>query len=340
MKNPNGFGTVVKLSGNRRNPYAVRKTAGRNEKGYPIYINIGYAPTREQGLIMLSEYNKSPWDIDGAKVTFAQLFELWKEKRMPKLGSSNASSLCSAYKHCEKLYSMKYNQVKSYHMQDCIDGCGKGYSTQGAIKNLFGHLDRFALELDIITKTCSSLVTSDPIPETKKLPFTDKEIELLWENQAAPWVDTVLFFLYTGFRISEMLALKVSSVQDQEGIQVIVGGTKTEAGKNRMVPVHSKIVKIVKRHIELSQSGYLFEYNGKRISQPQYRNLWGGVMDKLDLHHTPHECRHTFRSKLDSAGGNKVCIDRLMGHKSKGTGERVYTHKTLSELQATIELIK
>ena len=115
MKNPNGFGTVVKLSGNRRNPYAVRKTAGRNEKGYPIYINIGYAPTREQGLIMLSEYNKSPWDIDGAKVTFAQLFELWKEKRMPKLGSSNASSLCSAYKHCEKLYSMKYNQVKSYH---------------------------------------------------------------------------------------------------------------------------------------------------------------------------------------------------------------------------------
>ena len=63
-------------------------------------------------------------------------------------------------------------------------------------------------------------------------------------------------------------------------------------------------------------------------------------MDKLDLHHTPHECRHTFRSKLDSAGGNKVCIDRLMGHKSKGTGERVYTHKTLSELQATIELIK
>lgn len=52
MKNPNGFGTVVKLSGNRRNPYAVRKTAGRNEKGYPIYINIGYAPTREQGLIM------------------------------------------------------------------------------------------------------------------------------------------------------------------------------------------------------------------------------------------------------------------------------------------------
>ena len=57
------------------------------------------------------------------------------------------------------------------------------------------------------------------------------------------------------------------------------------------------------------------------------------------MKHTPHECRHTFRSRLDSAGANKVCIDRLMGHKSKGTGERVYTHKNIEELRMNIELI-
>jgi len=53
----------------------------------------------------------------------------------------------------------------------------------------------------------------------------------------------------------------------------------------------------------------------------------------------PHECRHTFRSQLDSAGANKVCIDLMMGHKSKGTSERVYTHKTIQELKENIELI-
>lgn len=62
-------------------------------------------------------------------------------------------------------------------------------------------------------------------------------------------------------------------------------------------------------------------------------------MDKLEMQHTPHECRHTFRSRLDSAGANKVCIDRIMGHKSKGTGERVYTHKNIDELKLNIELI-
>lgn len=57
------------------------------------------------------------------------------------------------------------------------------------------------------------------------------------------------------------------------------------------------------------------------------------------MNHVPHECRHTFRSRLDSAGANKVCIDRIIGHKSNDVGERVYTHKTLQELKDTIALL-
>ena len=47
MKNPNGYGTVVKLSGNRRRPWAVRKSLGQNEKGQPILKTIGYTATKE-----------------------------------------------------------------------------------------------------------------------------------------------------------------------------------------------------------------------------------------------------------------------------------------------------
>ena len=55
MRNPNGYGTVAKLSGQRRRPYIVKKTIGWNDKGYPIYDIIGYAETREAGNIMLAE---------------------------------------------------------------------------------------------------------------------------------------------------------------------------------------------------------------------------------------------------------------------------------------------
>ena len=107
MKHPNGYGTVAKLSGNRRNPYVVRKTKGWDDRGYPIYDTIGYYPTREAGLIALAQYNNDPWDVDKEKTTFEELFQLWEEKKLPKLGKSNQSSLKSAVKHCSKLFKMK-----------------------------------------------------------------------------------------------------------------------------------------------------------------------------------------------------------------------------------------
>lgn len=331
MKLPNGYGTVTRLKGNRRKPWIVREGSSGRQKP------IGYAVTKEEGLILLAQYNKNPWDIETEKITLQELYDLWLEKRACKLGEANKRCLKSAFRHCAALSKLKYNQIKSYQMQDTIDSCGYGYSTQGTIKNLWGHLDRFAMELDIISKQCSTLLTSDPIPETTKQVFTDEEVSRLWENQNFPWADSVLFFLYTGFRISEMIELKISNIDF--GIGTMQGGTKTAAGKNRLVPIHSKIQKIVQRRVEQSKSGYLFEYNGKKLNQNQYRILWTEIMGKLEIQHTPHECRHTFRSRLDSAGANKVCIDRIMGHKSKGTGERVYTHKNIEELKMNIELI-
>lgn len=336
MRNPNGYGTVAKLSGNRRRPYIVKKVAGWKENGQPIYSIIGYTETREAGNIMLAEYNRNPWNVDQAKITLQQLFDLWKEKKGPKMGKSNLASLCSAFKHCSALASTPYKQIKSFHMQDTIDNCGRGYSTQGAIKNLWGHLDRFALELDIITRCYSELLTSAPIPETSRQRFSDEEIARLWEHQTEPWVDTVLIFIYSGWRISELLALKPSDIDLDAG--TMTGGTKTKAGKNRIVPIHSKIRPLVESR--LTEGGpRLITSEGRAVPVTTYRNFWQDVMSRLGMKHVPHECRHTFESLLDSAGANRKCIDLLMGHTSKGTGNRVYNHKTLEELKLNIELI-
>ena len=45
MKLPNGYGSVYKLSGKRRNPYAARITVGwkddfEKQKSYPVYYFI------------------------------------------------------------------------------------------------------------------------------------------------------------------------------------------------------------------------------------------------------------------------------------------------------------
>ena len=331
MKNPNHYGTITKLSGKRRRPFVIKEGKTGTQR------IIGYAETREDAIIFLANYNKNPWDIDSHKVTLQELFDLWLEKRAVKLGKSNAACLKSAYKHCISLANIQYNEIKSYQMQDTIDSCGKGYSTQGIIKNLWGHLDHFAMELDIVQKTYSDLLTSAPIPETTKTIFTDEEVDIIWENKFYPYADTILFLLYTGFRISEMLDLRIENID--LNAETIQGGTKTDAGKNRIVPIHSKIKYIVENHYNKSKNGYLFEYQNDKININKYREIWSKIMSDFNMQHTPHECRHTFRSRLDSAGANKVCIDRIMGHKSKGTGERIYTHKNINELKMNIELI-
>ena len=336
MKNPNGYGSVVRLSGNRRRPFTARKTTGWNDKGQPIYLTIGYFASREEGMIALAEYNRNPYDIEKQKVTLDELYQKWSETILPKLGKSLQGSLKSAYKHITKLKELKYRDIRSFQMQDTIDGCGCGYSTQAAIKNLWGYLDRFAMEMDVIQKMYSVLTTSAPVAESNRTPFTEDEIKTLWEHAEEPWVDTVLIMLYSGWRIIEFLTLETANV-DMDN-QTMKGGVKTRNGKDRIVPIHPAVLKFIEARFNPT-SKYLITDQGKPMSEEYYRDIFKDTLSRYGIKHTPHETRHTFRTRLDSAGANKKCIDLMMGHKSKDVGERVYTHKTLEELRTAIELI-
>ena len=212
MKNPNHFGSVTMLSGNRRRPYMVRE--GRSGR----QMVIGFAATRAEGIMLLSDYNKTPWSPAISNMTLEELYRSWLKLKAPRLGTHNFNGLRSAYKHIQHLNKLPYRSIRLQQMQDSIDNCGLSYSTQSAIKNLWGHLDRYAYELDIIAKQYSPLLTSAQIPVTNKTAFTEEEIERLWNNVDIPNVDMVLIFLYTGFRISELIGMKVKNTWVLDGI--------------------------------------------------------------------------------------------------------------------------
>lgn len=334
--NPNGYGCVTKLKGNRSKPWIVKVTI-YDEEGHAKQIPVGYTETEEQGNIMLAQYNNNPWNIDRNKITLVELYNRWEKIKLPKLGISLQKVLKSAFKNCSKYYGMKYRNIKAYQMQDCIDNCGKGYSTQGSIKNLWGHLDRFAFECDIIDKMYSTLTTAPPIPETNRTPFTPEQIEQLWKIKDDDWVNMVLIYLYTGFRMNELLNMKTEQVNIKDWF--FKGGIKSATGKDRIVPVHEKIKPLVQALVDQGNV-YLFNYQGKKLKQTNFYKFWNEVMEKIEVDKTPHEARHTFETNLDNAGGNRKCIDMLMGHKSKDVGNRVYNHKTIDQLRDTINLLK
>lgn len=335
-RNPNGYGCVTKLKGNRSRPWCVKVTI-YDEEGHARQKPVGYAETEEQANILLAEYNNNPWDIDREKITLAILYQRWVKLKLPKLGNSNQRSLRSAFKHCSKYYGVKYRSLRSYQMQDCIDNCGCGYSMQGAIKNLWGHLDKFAFEIDVIDKMYSQLTTVPPTPDTKRTPFTSEQIDALWKIKDDPWVNTVLIYIYTGFRLQELLTMKREQINLDEWY--LKGGIKSASGRDRIVPIHDRIKPFIQELMDQNNT-YLFTYKGKKFSANTYYVCWNEVMEKIGADKTPHEARHTFETNLDNAKGNRKCIDMLMGHKSKDVGNRVYNHKTIEQLRDTISLLK
>lgn len=336
MRHPNGYGSVVRLSGNRRRPFCARKTTGFDERGYPIYKAIGYYAKREEALIALAEYNREPFDIDLSKITLHELFEKWSARDFPKMSLSAKRAHSAAIKHCSTLWDTPYKSIKAYQMQEIIDGCGYGHSTQGAIKNMFSRLDLYAMELDIIGKKNSELTHTAPTPPTSKKPFSKDEINRVWQYKDEPFADTILILLYSGFRINELLGIENANVNLTE--KWMKGGLKTKAGKNRIVPIHPLIFEMVRQRA-IEGNRYLISIDGKRVTLSRYYMFWHAFMERHQMEHTPHECRHTFRSMLDSVGANKKCIDLMMGHVSENVGERIYTHKTLAELMEALQLV-
>jgi len=314
----------------------ARKTVGFDENAYQIYSVIGYYATRQEAMLALAHYNAKPYDIELSKSTFSELYEAWSKLEYPQMGKSLVTSHKAAYKYCRALYDKPYKTIRKFDMQAVINNCGKSYATQGNIRNLLSQLDKFAFDNDIIDKCYSrNLTVSEKEVKLKREIFTDEEVQTLWTHQGEPCVDETLFMLYTGMRVTEMLTLTCDKINLKDG--TIQYGMKTAAGKNRIVPIHDDIMPVIERHMSDS---FLFDswsdLDGEKARYNRFRKEFDKKLSELGMKHNTHECRHTFRSKLDSAEANKVCIDLIMGHKSADVGERVYTHKTVKELKEAI----
>ena len=235
MKLPNGYGSVVKLSGKRRKPWMVRKTTGYRidpvkEKKVNEYIIIGYAATKTEGLQMLADYNRNPYDTKAAKMTFDEVYEEWSKKKFPTVSESNIKGYKASYKTCGILYNRVFKDLKLADLQQVIDTCGKNFPTLKKIKILFNQLYEFALKNDICNKDYSTFVEiaqykdRNPNKHTRTK-FTKEEVAKVWTMKEDKYYQIILMLLYNGTRISEFLDLKKENVHLEEQYFDVIDST-------------------------------------------------------------------------------------------------------------------
>ncbi|MEK4630315.1 site-specific integrase [Solibacillus sp. FSL R7-0682] len=343
MKNPNGYGSVFKLSGKRRKPFAVRVTAGYTDTGKQKYEYLGYYEKRDQAMMALAEYNKSPFDITKAKTTFAEVYDSMMKEKYPdgpnEKERSNWNGYNASYKSAERLHHLKFIDIRKNDLQEIITASTKSHGTKRKIKVLFNQMFKYAMEQDLVTKDYSVFVDVGKNDSgTYRKPFNDVEIKALWDNvERLEFIELILVLIYTGLRPGELLEVKLEDINIKE--RYLRGGFKTEAGTNRLIPLNKKILPFLEKRMN-AQQYLVVNSKGQQMSYHNFHyDHFKKIMEQLKLEHKPHDCRHTFATLMDNADANKLSIKRIMGHASKDITDKVYTHKDITQLLAAIDLI-
>ena len=166
------------------------------------------------------------------------------------------------------------------------------------------------------------------LDERKKLVKVLKENDIKYGNQ-------MLLSLYTGMRMGEVNALKVTDVNftfkcisicrtvsiGEKGRAVISETTKTEAGK-RTIPITAEVKEILEDAIGEKESGYIFtRKDGSPISTSVVKNQffrlrkkYAIIDDTVDGKVDLHSLRHTYATMCIEAGMQPNVLQKLLGH--------------------------
>lgn len=350
MKLPNGFGSVYKLSGNRRNPYVAKKTKGweideKTGKAKQQYITVGYYPTRKEALTALAEFNTNPYDIDTANITLEEIYERWSDEHFPTISNSNINGCKAAWSNCSKIAKMRFVDIKLDHLQMIVDESGKNHPTLRKLKGLFGMMYKYAVIHEIIPKERNMVEyvniknAGNPNAYNRK-PFNKTEIERLWKAKNTNiYCTVILMLIYSGCRISELLDLEKENINLQERYFNIIK-SKTKSGI-RTVPIAEKVYPFFEYWYNLNSCDYLLSTpDGKHFSyRNYYDSYWTPLIESLNMTHLPHDTRHTCVSLLTSAGVMDKIIKKIVGHQGQSVTEIVYTHFEIQQLIDAINKI-
>ncbi|EHS4535898.1 site-specific integrase [Enterobacter hormaechei] len=149
---------------------------------------------------------------------------------------------------------------------------------------------------------------------------------------------------YSGMRINEICTLRESSIKTIEGVlcfEITEGKTKSAA---RIVPVHSKIIPLVKSLLKTTHSGFLFYHasitdraDGKRSTwhTQQFTRAKRKVLGEPAAERKVfHSLRHAFVQQLDRAQVPEDRIALLVGHERGNTESfKTYSKNSASPIE-------
>lgn len=313
-KRANGTGTVYKLQGRRRMPWVAAKDK----------VVIGYYETKADATKALNRLEDKTVS-DRFNMTFEEVYQEWKKEHFKSLGESGKEQYERAFKLFEPLHKRKFRDLRKTDYQPIIDNrSDRKRSTVEKDKQLITQMSEWAISEDIMTTNFASYVKINAeSAEDERTIFSDGDIKKL-KSDNSETAKIILMLIYTGMRIGELFSMPVSKYHET----YCIGGEKTKAGKDRIIPIMPEGREYFSYFVEradgkLVLSGYSGSHDIHNFRSRDYYPL----LERLGIERkVPHCTRHTFISNAVKSKMQPEILQKIVGHADYSTTVDSYTH--------------
>ncbi len=287
-------------------------------------------------------------------LTLKDVYERWEPWYSPRVDKDTFGCYRAAFAHFKPLHDAMIREISAGDLQKCMDDCQRGHRTHQNMKCTAGLLWAYALDNNLVEKDVTKNLYIGKGASVQREPLDDLEVERIRQEIGKDRYAAYIYALcYLGYRPGEMLEIKKSQVTEHNGRLFITEGKKTDAGRDRIVPVHEKIEPIIRRQLATEGTDYLFpmhvisrkgEFKGYKIMTDNYFNKFAfrPLADRLGIpkHKVPYSARHTFSDKLKDADGTDKVKASLIGHSDYLFTQKKYQSTNLDELKTAMDSIK
>jgi integrase len=324
LKRANGTGTVYKLQGRRTRPWVAAK--GKTIIGYYDKKTAALdALARLQGRSIDEIYN---W-------TFKQVYEAWKDEHFRDIGAKGIESYERAYDVFEPLHDRKFRELRTADYQIVIDKYSdKSHSLLSKFKQLATQMSQWGIRQELITTNFASFIKLPENVKKEKEIFSEEDIQKL-EADGSQAAKLTLMMVYTGMRIGELFGLRTENVHET----YVIGGEKTEAGRNRIIPIRSEGRKYFAEFRERAKGELLISgYAGQKVIANFRKRDYYPLLERLGISKkTPHATRHTFASWAVANNIKPELLQKMLGHADYSTTANIYEHFDIDQLVNAID---
>ncbi len=323
-----GTGSVYKLSGDRRCPYYAVFNGTSTGRMYS---------TRQEAEAALDAMVASARP-DLFAYTLEDCYTAWSSVAYRDMGASSRRGYELSWSYIPGQLRSKFGRdVRTDDFQDVIDelqGRGLSDSTAKRVKFLYSKLCQWMMQRDIIAKNYAAFLVVQQTEHRPISTFTVEEVgKINTLATCGPQGDRLtqsamltMIFLFTGMRISELFLAEVAHVHLDDSVPYLQGGVKTAAGKDRVIPIHSRILPFVRFFCSRANGPLLVDgYTGNHKPNGWRARDYTGMLAHLGIpYKVPHNTRKTMATNAAQSGVDQIALAKLMGWTDIDVGNKYY----------------